>query len=126
MNKGVSVNLSGEFTIRHPILAWGLLNCVDTRFGWYLQQKWSEMRRMSIGIESEGVSMPSIDEMREAVNKRDASRDGLFFYGVVTTGIVCKPSCPSRAAKPENMRFYAELETAIAEGFRPCKRCCPA
>ncbi|WP_228050902.1 Ada metal-binding domain-containing protein [Pontibacterium sinense] len=64
--------------------------------------------------------------MREAVKKRDASMDGLFFYGVVTTGIVCKPSCSSRSAKPENLRFFADMEAASIVGFRPCKRCQPA
>ena len=70
--------------------------------------------------------MPSIQEMREAVKNRDPTQNGEFFYGVVTTGIVCKPSCSSRAAKPENLRFFADMEAAIIAGFRPCKRCQPA
>ncbi|WP_372834944.1 Ada metal-binding domain-containing protein [Pontibacterium sp.] len=64
--------------------------------------------------------------MKEAVRSRDAAQDGQFFYGVVTTGIVCKPSCSSRAAKPENLRFFADMDAAILAGFRPCKRCRPA
>ena len=64
-------------------------------------------------------------EMQTAVTTRDAAYDGKFFYGVITTGIFCKPSCSSRAAKAENQRFFTKIETAISAGFRPCKRCCP-
>ncbi|MDD3445348.1 MAG: Ada metal-binding domain-containing protein, partial [Zavarzinia sp.] len=48
-----------------------------------------------------------------------------FFYGVTTTGVVCRPGCPSRRARRENVRFFADLATAEAAGFRPCKRCRP-
>lgn len=71
------------------------------------------------------MSMPSEKEMQNAVEKRDPSYDGDFFYGVVTTGIFCKPSCPSRSAKPENMRFFPSFDTAKEAGFRACKRCNP-
>jgi len=56
---------------------------------------------------------------------RAVSADGTFFYSVATTGIVCRPSCPSRHPKPENVRFHATLEEAMRLGFRPCKRCKP-
>lgn len=56
---------------------------------------------------------------------RDAGADGGFFYGVLTTGVYCRPSCPSRTARPENIRFFATAGEAEAAGFRPCKRCRP-
>lgn len=71
------------------------------------------------------MSMPSEQEMQEAIAARDKSRDGQFFFGVITTGVFCRPSCSSRAAKPENLRFFPSNEAAMAAGFRPCKRCQP-
>ncbi|MBA2125444.1 bifunctional DNA-binding transcriptional regulator/O6-methylguanine-DNA methyltransferase Ada [Hyphomicrobium methylovorum] len=60
-----------------------------------------------------------------AVKTRDASFDGQFVYSVATTGVFCRPACPSRLAKRENVRFYASAADAEAAGFRPCKRCRP-
>lgn len=66
------------------------------------------------------------DESRwRAVRDRDAGADGTFVYGVVTTGVYCRPSCPSRAAKRENVRFYVLHADAEKDGLRPCKRCAP-
>jgi AraC family transcriptional regulator of adaptative response/methylated-DNA-[protein]-cysteine methyltransferase len=56
---------------------------------------------------------------------RDRSADGLFWYSVATTGIYCRPSCPSRTANPKNVLLHATLSEARATGFRPCKRCNP-
>jgi AraC family transcriptional regulator of adaptative response/methylated-DNA-[protein]-cysteine methyltransferase len=56
---------------------------------------------------------------------RDRSADGQFWYSVATTGIYCRPSCPSRAANPKNVQLHDTLEHAKATGFRPCKRCNP-
>lgn len=56
---------------------------------------------------------------------RDRSADGAFWYSVVTTGIYCRPSCPSRRANPTNVRIHDSLEQARATGARPCKRCNP-
>ena len=67
--------------------------------------------------------MPTEQEMIAAVAARDSSRDEDFCYGVITTGVCCKPSCASRSAKPENLRFFADIEAAVAAGFRLCKRC---
>ncbi|TQV67793.1 bifunctional DNA-binding transcriptional regulator/O6-methylguanine-DNA methyltransferase Ada [Exilibacterium tricleocarpae] len=60
-----------------------------------------------------------------ALENRDASFDGRFFFGVVTTGVYCRPSCPSRRAKPENVRFYPSAAAAAAAGLRPCLKCQP-
>ena len=69
--------------------------------------------------------MPSEQEMRAAIASRDKASDGVFFYGVITTGVFCKPSCSARSARPENHRFFPSAESAIVSGFRPCKRCQP-
>ena len=61
----------------------------------------------------------------DAVTRRDAAHDGKFFIGVLTTGVYCRPSCPSRTANPKNVQLHDTLEGAKATGFRPCRRCNP-
>jgi AraC family transcriptional regulator of adaptative response/methylated-DNA-[protein]-cysteine methyltransferase len=56
---------------------------------------------------------------------RDRTADGHFWYSVATTGVYCRPSCPSRTANPKNVQLHDTLEAAKATGFRPCKRCNP-
>lgn len=56
---------------------------------------------------------------------RDRTADGKFFYSVATTGVYCRPSCPSRTANPKNVSFHESAAGAEAAGFRPCKRCKP-
>ena len=56
---------------------------------------------------------------------RDAKADGTFYYSVATTGVYCRPACPARLARPENVRFHATCADAEKDGFRPCKRCKP-
>jgi AraC family transcriptional regulator of adaptative response/methylated-DNA-[protein]-cysteine methyltransferase len=56
---------------------------------------------------------------------RDKSADGQFWYSVATTGVYCRPSCPSRLANPLNVQLHDTLTNAKATGFRPCKRCNP-
>lgn len=67
------------------------------------------------------------DEERcyRAVQSRDPRFDGWFFGAVTSTGIYCRPSCPARTPKRENMRFYATAAAAQLAGFRACKRCRP-
>lgn len=60
-----------------------------------------------------------------AVLGRDAAADGRFVYAVKTTGVYCRPSCPSRAPRRENVTFHADPAAAEQAGFRPCKRCRP-
>ncbi|MDP2306523.1 MAG: bifunctional DNA-binding transcriptional regulator/O6-methylguanine-DNA methyltransferase Ada [Pseudomonadota bacterium] len=59
------------------------------------------------------------------VAARDRTADGTFVYSVATTGIYCRPSCPSRAANPKNVRFHLTTADAERAGFRACKRCKP-
>ncbi len=56
---------------------------------------------------------------------RDKTADGHLWYSVVTTGVYCRPSCPSRTANPKNVQLHDSLESAKATGFRSCKRCNP-
>ena len=60
-----------------------------------------------------------------AVMSRDARADGSFFFCVKTTGVYCRPSCPARTPKRDNVEFHATREAAANAGFRPCKRCKP-
>jgi len=56
---------------------------------------------------------------------RDRTADGQLWYSVATTGVYCRPSCPSRVANPKNVQLHDSLESAKATGFRPCRRCNP-
>jgi AraC family transcriptional regulator of adaptative response/methylated-DNA-[protein]-cysteine methyltransferase len=56
---------------------------------------------------------------------RDKTADGHLWYSVATTGVYCRPSCPSRTANPKNVQLHDTLESAKATGFRSCKRCNP-
>src|SRR5579872_6562827 len=62
----------------------------------------------------------------EATLHRDGRLDGFFYYAVVTTSVYCRPSCPSRRPRRENVRFFREVEEAERAGFRACLRCRPA
>ncbi|MGO9513705.1 MAG: AlkA N-terminal domain-containing protein [Steroidobacteraceae bacterium] len=65
------------------------------------------------------------DACFHAVRARDRRFDGRFFVGVASTGIYCRPICPARPPKRENMRFYSSAAAAEGAGFRPCLRCRP-
>lgn len=60
-----------------------------------------------------------------AVLTRDRAWDGRLYYGVRTTGVYCRPSCPSRRPKPENVAFFTTPDRAEAAGYRACHRCHP-
>jgi AraC family transcriptional regulator of adaptative response / DNA-3-methyladenine glycosylase II len=65
------------------------------------------------------------DRLWIAIEAEDPRFDGWVFCGVKTTGIYCRPSCPARTPKRENVRFFATAAAAQAAGFRACKRCRP-
>ena len=69
--------------------------------------------------------LPPQPEMERASSARDASYDGVFFLAVTTTGIFCRPSCPAKKPKPENVVYYPNAREALFAGFRPCLRCRP-
>jgi AraC family transcriptional regulator of adaptative response/methylated-DNA-[protein]-cysteine methyltransferase len=70
--------------------------------------------------------MLDFNECWTALEKRDASAAGKFFYGVKTTGVYCRPGCTSRLPLRKNTLFFETLAEAEAAGLRPCKRCRPA
>ncbi|MEM9153949.1 MAG: Ada metal-binding domain-containing protein [Cyanobacteria bacterium P01_F01_bin.33] len=63
--------------------------------------------------------------MWRAILTRDSSLDGSFLYGVCSTGIYCRPTCPSRRPRRDRVSFFASPEAAERAGFRACKRCAP-
>src|ERR1700680_3778585 len=73
-------------------------------------------------------TLPSVaDDPRWArIVARDKTADGHLWYSVSTTGVYCRPSCPSRLANPKNVQLHDSLASAKATGFRPCRRCNPA
>lgn len=74
-----------------------------------------------------GTPIPDAEfsERYRAIDARDVRFDGQFFTAVSTTGIYCRPSCPARTPKPENVTFYLTSAAAHEAGFRACKRCLP-
>lgn len=56
---------------------------------------------------------------------RDARFDGKFFIAVLSTHIYCRPICPARTSKEENVRYFLTAAAAAEAGFRPCLRCHP-
>ena len=70
-------------------------------------------------------SVAEQDTWYRAVEARDARFDGQVFTAVLTTGIYCRPSCPSRTPLRHNVRFYPSAAAAVAAGFRACRRCRP-
>jgi AraC family transcriptional regulator of adaptative response / DNA-3-methyladenine glycosylase II len=69
--------------------------------------------------------MLDVDECERARVARDRRYDGRFFTGVRTTKIYCRPVCPVRPAKANNVTYYPSAAAAEAAGFRPCLRCRP-
>lgn len=67
---------------------------------------------------------PAADKW-QAIISNDSSFDGVFFYGVKTTGIFCRPSCKSKEPKRENTCVFQTAQQALEARFRPCKRCKP-
>src|SRR6202789_729459 len=65
------------------------------------------------------------DRCYQAAQSKDARFDGQFFCAVTSTGIYCRPSCPARTPKRQNVRFYASAAAAQQAGFRACLRCRP-
>jgi AraC family transcriptional regulator of adaptative response/methylated-DNA-[protein]-cysteine methyltransferase len=71
------------------------------------------------------MQLPPPARMRAALLERDPSYDGVFVAAVKTTGIFCRPTCPARRPRPENVVFFASPRDALLAGFRPCLRCRP-
>jgi AraC family transcriptional regulator of adaptative response/methylated-DNA-[protein]-cysteine methyltransferase len=65
------------------------------------------------------------DQCWQEVQQRSRAADGRFVYAVRSTGVYCRPSCPARLARRENVSFHPSCEAAEQAGFRPCRRCDP-
>ena len=75
-----------------------------------------------------GTSTPALsglDLRWKALASRDGAADGTFVYGVTSTGVYCRPSCPSRRPRADRVRFFDTTLEARQAGFRSCKRCRP-
>ena len=80
---------------------------------------------MSQEIIDRKLQLGNEDDYWQAVLAKDARFDGMFFYAVRSTGIYCRPSCPARRPRREQVLFFSLSEVAQQEGFRPCQRCTP-
>jgi AraC family transcriptional regulator of adaptative response/methylated-DNA-[protein]-cysteine methyltransferase len=87
----------------------------------------------AVGLADTALSIMNLDGTRQvkddsrwrAVLERDTRSDGLFVYAVRSTGVYCRPSCPSRRPKRQSVMFFANPDTAELAGFRECRRCHP-
>jgi len=68
---------------------------------------------------------PDEDFMYQALVNRDSSLEGIFYFGVRTTGIFCRPTCSARKPKKENVDYFDSVQSALDSGYRPCKVCSP-
>ncbi len=71
------------------------------------------------------ISIDTADRWYQALLEKDENYEGVFFVGVKSTGIFCRPGCPARKPKRSNTSFFQTAKEAMAHGFRPCKRCHP-
>src|SRR5579862_4752295 len=76
---------------------------------------------------TEPTQMPRSNDSQwwQAVRARDASQDGKFVFAVSSTGVYCRPSCPSRRPRRENVSFFRQATEAEQAGYRACLRCRP-
>ena len=71
------------------------------------------------------TALPPPERMMAAFLSRDGRFDGVFVTAVRTTGIFCRPVCPARKPRPENVEFFGTTREALTAGYRPCRRCRP-
>lgn len=84
------------------------------------------IRMATNAILSEGAVMTTTTERRwQAVVDRDSKLDGAFVFGVSSTGVFCRPSCPAKRPRRENVRFFNDPTAAEQAGYRACLRCRP-
>ena len=70
-------------------------------------------------------SLPKPQIMYRALIDRDSEFEGVFYVAVRTTGVFCRPTCPARKPRPENVEYFASPGEALHQGYRPCARCKP-
>ena len=71
------------------------------------------------------TNLPDPETMFQAFDRKDSNFEGIFFVAVKTTGIFCRPTCPARKPKRENIEFYSSTRDALLNGYRACKKCHP-
>ncbi|MEP5610864.1 MAG: Ada metal-binding domain-containing protein, partial [Cyclobacteriaceae bacterium] len=71
------------------------------------------------------ISLPSSNEMYQALLAKDSHYEGIFIVGVRTTGIFCRPTCSARKPKKQNVEFFNNVSEALKNGYRACKICRP-
>jgi AraC family transcriptional regulator, regulatory protein of adaptative response / methylated-DNA-[protein]-cysteine methyltransferase len=69
--------------------------------------------------------LPNNNIMYNALLNKDSSYEGIFFAGIKTTGIFCRPTCNARKPKKENVEYFSSVNEALQHGYRPCKVCHP-
>ena len=70
-------------------------------------------------------TLPDPEFMYQALLDRNSQLEGIFYFGVKTTGIFCRPGCTARNPKKENVDYFDSIQTALDSGYRPCKICAP-
>jgi AraC family transcriptional regulator of adaptative response/methylated-DNA-[protein]-cysteine methyltransferase len=70
-------------------------------------------------------ALPDQETLYSALLNRDTAMEGIFFVGVKTTGVFCRPTCTARKPKRENVEFFRTAQEALFYGYRPCKVCTP-
>src|SRR5579872_3857586 len=71
------------------------------------------------------ISADTRKEYYQALLSKNTEYEGVFYVGVKTTGVFCRPTCPARKPKFENCEFFATAKAALLASFRPCQRCRP-
>lgn len=66
-----------------------------------------------------------IDKYYDMLVEKNSNYEGVFFVGVKTTGILCRPTCPAKKPLKENCEFFSTAKEALLASYRPCKRCEP-
>ena len=73
-----------------------------------------------------GKDKEYLEEIRwQRLGDKDSAGDDVFYYGVVTTGVYCRPGCSARKPRRHNVEFFDTREEAERLGYRPCKKCSP-
>ena len=98
--------------------------CTAACYDFLIEGQAREVGSIKTKVQAEA---PSMNEALawESVLQRDPSADDRFLYAVTTTGIYCRPSCPSRRPKRDNVAFFSSAAAAEEAGFRACQRCRP-
>jgi len=79
----------------------------------------------AIAVSDSTRHLPDFRTMYRAISRRDPAYEGVFFTGVKTTGIFCRPTCRAKPAKPKNVEFFPSVTEALHGGYRPCRICRP-